>query len=77
MQSTMNATKRTRPRITRTGNPCTACKNGPGYLELDSQCLDCYEKYVVVYYEGKVKDSKRLLTAARQYEEQQDTNRSI
>lgn len=63
-------------RVTPAGVKCRTCGQKMAYVEL-GMCTDCYEKLVLLYHEGCVKDSKRLLHAARAHEEQQDANRSV
>lgn len=64
-------------RITPTGQVCTSCKSEPGYVELDTLGLACFETNVVNYYALKMQENKKRLLAARAYEIQHDLNRSV
>lgn len=63
--------------ITPTGKVCTTCKREPGYYELETQGLNCYEKLVMLYFEAKFLEAKRLLKAAQRYEQTHSMEREV
>jgi len=54
-------------RVQPTGKACTRCERAskPGFIELDTLCVDCYDTYVMGYWRTMLDEGAKAVRAAK------------